>query len=329
MDVDPQMLRDRTLFLDRLPIHLLTMQSAAPIADGIQVWGTPDKNSIAESWWGAPLSQKVLLSGDPSDGSGRLSISTESVRGILDLARARQVVTELASQTTVALPLVSEDGVISWHSAVTVDPSDLERTFGRARQVLRLQYQQVEATTSMFAAVLGGTPAVSEPGDDSTLYLSSMDWGTEFFGSSWECGQEEFSCVRDVVLSHGGEVLSGTPEGVVGGLLHVGPVGAPDGDEMAEFAFVADAVHETAGPSVMAALTLPVPLDVIALYALNEAELADPAGPILGAWCESPVSERACFLSFAPALLSGHLGIAELADLVARRAAWVASALRR
>lgn len=329
MDVDPEILRDRALFLDRLPGYLLAEQAAVRLVDGIQVWGTPDPFSIATSWWGAPLSQRVLLSGDPADGSGRLSISTNSVRGIDDVVRARQLVMGFAEQTTVALPLVSEAGVLSWHSAVAVDPGGLGRTFGKVRQVLRLQYQQVERTTSMFSVLLDGQPAVSTPAEDCMLYLSFADaWG-EVVDPSWEWTAADLASVREVVRARGGEVLRATPEGVIGGLLHVGPVGASDGDEMAEFVFIADAVHENAGPSITAVLTLPVYLGPAALYALNEAEIAEPAGSVLGAWCKSPVSEKACFLTFAPERLSAHLSFSELADLVASRASWVGSVIRR
>lgn len=324
MEVDPQVVRDPDLFFDQLPVYLLTGQSAAPIANGIQIWGTPDEGSVAESWWGAPLTQKVLLSGDPASGSGRLLISTDSVGGIGNLERARELVTSFAAETTVALPLVSDDGVISWHSSVSIAPDDLDRSFGKARQVLRLQYEHVERTTSMFAALLGGTPAVEKPSEDSTLYLASWDsWGAP----SWEWTPTDLESVREVIRAHGGSVLEGQGEGIVAGLLNVTPIGADVGDEFAEFALITDGEHESAGPSILAALTLPVELDLHTLYGLNVAESSAPAAPVLGAWCPSPVSGRACFLSFAPEQLSDDLSLPELADLVARRAGWVATSL--
>lgn len=324
MDVDPQILREKGLFLEQLPVYLLTGQSAAPLENGMQVWGTPDESSIAEAWWGAPLTQKVLVSEDPACGSRRLLISTDSVSGIRDLERAREVVTSFAADTTVALPLVSDDGVIRWHSSVEIHADDLNRSFGKARQVLRLQYEHVERTTSMFSALLGGTPAVGQPSDDSSLYLASWDiWGP----SSWEWTSADLRSVGEVIRARGGTLLDGQGEGVVGGLLNVAPIGAEVGDELAEFALITGATHEEAGPAILAALTLPVELDLPALYSLNVAEASNPAGPVLGAWCQSPVSGRACFLSFAPERLSDDLGLPELAEIVACRASWVATAL--
>lgn len=325
MEIDLEVLRDAGLFFDRLPVYLLTRQYATPIADGIQIWGTPDGDSVAESWWGAPLTQKVLLRGNPAEGSGRLLISTDAVVGIRDLERARELVMTFANETTIALPLVSDNGMITWLSSVSIDPEDLDRSFGKARQVLLLQYEHVERTTSMFSALLDGRPAVEQRPESSMLYLSSWDlWGA----SPWTWTPEDLRSVQEVIRARGGEVLDGLGEGVVGGLIPVGQIAAGAADESAEFALVTGGMHGSAGPAILAALTLPVDLDLPTLYALNASEASSPAGPILGAWCQSPISGRACFLSFAPERLSDHLRLAELAEVVACRAAWVGTALR-